>query len=161
MKLNEFLNEEEFTSTSTEDIKKKIKEKGEWKKLDYSKNNPFKKEKEPTETKIEWGVKDLSYEVVVHFHKSLTSKEEEKVESIVKYWGAIPYVGELLGAVKFVNLKANIPIDLTKSSSDDIGAREPFKLLANWIKDGTKKRKDGSRAIEGIGFRPTLIQTDY
>ncbi len=99
------------------------------------------------------------YNVLIIFNRFLTHKEQDQIENIVKYWGAIPYCGEYLGGIWYNHYTLDISQDITKSTSDDWGGRNVLELLLDYLQNGTPIRTSnragdktkGTRAINGLG----------
>jgi hypothetical protein len=96
----------------------------------------------------------LSYEAIVVFNRRLKKAEQEIAKAIGYYWGRMPYVSlEGAGDIEFRgdNSIMVIPVDLTKTASDDPGFHDIENKLGDWIEQGTPKRKDGTQKWAGLG----------
>jgi len=122
------------------------------------------KNKHDYETYIDYDASDLSYTTQVIFPRDLRLPEKQEVENIINYWSHIPYVSVegnygiewgKSGSYDFVI----IHVDFTKSASDDYMLREILEKLAEWIWQGTPKRKQGDRKYEGV-VKPIIVRAD-
>ncbi len=112
--------------------------------------------------------KNLGYAVDILFPKVLNNKERDAVEGVARYWGNIPYVTVegIYGTEWFYykdakECKIRIQVDFTKSASDDIGGREVLEKLAEWVTNGTPKRRDNTSKEEGVGIQPISVRTSF
>ena len=98
-----------------------------------------------------------SVEIKFANKRSVSHNSIENAESIVMYWAAIPYVGEFLTMKWVGNFTLLVNVDTTKSTSDDIGARNILELLYNYLENGTPLRKNGTRAVDKAGEVKSIV----
>ncbi len=91
-------------------------------------------------------------QVVVSFCRPVS---KDAVEDIAEYWGSLPYVGEFSG-VDFMDGKAYINVDVSKTRSHNVSQRCILELLFNFLEEGTPMRKDGTRAVDGFGSETVM-----
>lgn len=116
------------------------------------------------ETSIIYDDPDLNYQTQIIFPRTLSLTEKEDIENIINYWSNIPYVSvEGYYGIEWMKVRDNsavlILIDFTKSASDDYMMREILEKLAEWVWQGTPKRKDGSQKYEGV-VKPLVVRAD-
>lgn len=86
--------------------------------------------------------------IKIDFNKPVS---KDAVESLVKYWGEIPYTGKYSG-VDFIGGSAIVKIDVSQTRSHDVASRNILELLCDFLENGTPVRKrDNTRAINGLG----------
>ena len=76
---------------------------------------------------------------------------KDRVESALRYWSSIPFVGKVVGSFNWLHGVLNFKFDATQSASKDINKRNILEFLLDLIENGSQQKLDGGQAVKGLG----------
>jgi hypothetical protein len=103
----------------------------------------------------------LNYDsLLIEFPRALTYRQRQAATHIICYWAKLPYVANGSTDNKWLSPSCFwIDASSRVSTSSDWQSRDVFKLLNQYLYQGTPKRKrhQNTRKCSGIGIRPSQI----